>query len=158
MTTPFYSTPERCAAFIAEARSWLGTPFSENAAVKGKLGGVDCVHYAAEVNWTCGAIARVDIPIMPIEWVRSWHHHHAESRLLAFFSQDVIRSRLRRVSPDDKPMVGDVAVMRYGKTEHHVGLWCGHEILHVTTQAGVISASTHNPEITGKIRCYYRFY
>lgn len=156
MSLPYYRLPERQAVFAAEARSWLGTPFVENAAVKGRLGGVDCVRLAAEVHFTCGALDRFSIPKMPVEWVRSWHEHHAESRLLSFFGQPAIRSRLRKIDSSEPPMVGDVAVILLGLTEHHVALWCGPVAIHVARAAGVLTVSTSSPEFRKTIRSFYR--
>lgn len=158
MSTPFYQSNERQAAFVLEAMSWVGTPFFENASVKGRFGGVDCVHLAAEVHFHCRALDRISIPKMPVQWVRNWHEHHAESQLLQFFGQPEVRSRLRRIEDGAPPMIGDVAVIRFGKTEHHVALWCGSIAVHVTTAAGVVTVSTSDPEFTGRIRSFYRVF
>ncbi len=155
--TRFYHSIERQACFIKESFSWLGTPFSPNSQVKGTQGGVDCVHLASAVHVACGAIEAVEIPVLPIAWVKSWHDHHANSLLLDFFSLPAIKQRLLKIGRDETPEIGDVAVVRYGNTEHHVGLWCGGRMVHATTTAGVIWTSTDDPNLRKAIRSFYRF-
>ncbi len=153
---PFYNTLERRAALVIEAHSWLGTPFSENAAVKGRDGGVSCARYLAACHVAAGAIAAVTLPVLPVEQVRHWHEHHSESMILDWLALPEVRGRVRRVDDGEAPMVGDLVVMRVQLTEHHVGLWCGHEILHVAISAGVVSHSTRDPELMRLVRCFYR--
>jgi hypothetical protein len=153
---PYFSTTARQAAFLEAAWSWLGTPFSENCAIRGRQGGVDCVRLAAEVLAAAGALSRLELPVLPVEWVRSWHAHHAESRLLEFFAQPVIRERLRRVHASDEPIIGDIAVLKFRQTENHVALWCGDHAVHTSIHAGVIRTSTANPSFSRAIRAFYR--
>lgn len=155
---PFYDSVTRQAHFVREAFSWVNTPFSENSAIKGRLGGVDCVHLAAEVHTACGALPSIALPVLPVQWVRSWHEHHTESQLLAFFKQPEIKSRLRKVRKGSKPAIGDVVVMQFKKTEHHVGLWCGESVVQATTTAGVVVTSRHHPDLKDSIRSLYRFF
>lgn len=156
--TPYYSTPERRAALIEEARSWLGTPFRENCAVKGKQGGVDCTRFVHAVHTACGACENVVLEVLPVEWVRSWHTHHTQSRILDFFGQPEVRTRLRRLDEDESRIAGDMAILKIDQTEHHVALCCGHEFLHVMISAGVVSHSIHDKELMGYVRSYYRIY
>lgn len=156
--TPYFDTIARQTAFLSEAWSWLGTPFSENCAVKGPRGGVDCVHLAASVLFETGALSRIDLPTLPVEWVRSWHAHHAESRILEFFAQPVIRERLQRVHAADEPIIGDIAVLRFRQTENHVALWCGDHAVHASIHAGVIRTQAANPDFSRSIRCFYRIH
>lgn len=154
--TPYFDSTAKQAAFLAEAWSWLGTPFSENCDVKGAQGGVDCVNLAAKVLFAVGAMSRVEVPVLPVEWVRSWHTHHAESRLLAFFALPAIRERLRRIPAADEPIIGDLAVMRFKQSENHVALWCGDHVVHTSIHAGVIRTSTASPTLTSSLRSFYR--
>ncbi|MGH7053678.1 MAG: hypothetical protein ACREFA_07660, partial [Stellaceae bacterium] len=45
---------------VAEAESWIGTPFHHEAAVRGA--GVDCLNLLAEVYCAAGFIPRIAIP------------------------------------------------------------------------------------------------
>lgn len=156
MSTPFFNTIGRQAAFLDEAWSWIGTPFSENCEVKGAKGGVDCVHLAAGVFFAVGALRRFELPVLPVEFVRSAHVHSAESRLLEFFALPAIREHLKRIPAADEPKIGDVAVLKFKQSENHVALWCGDHAIHASTHAGVIRTSTSNPDFLSSIRSFYR--
>jgi len=156
MSAPFYSTSERQASFLAEARSWLGTPFAENVAVKGSHGGVSCVHYIVAVQVACGAWPTLTLPAQPVEVVRAWHEHHSVSKILDFMARPEIRARLRKVDEDDRPLIGDIAVMQIDHSTHHLALYGGHELFHVTTRTGVISTSSRRGDAAAKIRSFYR--
>lgn len=155
---PFYKTDARRAAVIAEARSWLGTPFSENCAVKGLQGGVSCDRYQLAVHAAAGACPLLELPVLPVEQVRRWHEHNADSRILGWLGSPKFRGRARRVDEGAAPMIGDIVVLRIKETEHHLGLWAGAEIFHVAIPAGVLSHSARDPELLKLIRCYYRIY
>lgn len=154
--TPFYFTPERQRALVGEARSWLGTPFSENCAIKGQQGGVDCAHYLAACHTAAGACGAIVLPKLPVEVVRHHHEHHAESLILEWLGLPEVRGRVRRVEKDEGAMIGDIVLAKVKLTEHHVGLWCGPDVLHVAIPAGVVSHSTRDPEFMRIVRCYYR--
>lgn len=51
------------AAVIAEARSWIGTPFRWRAAVKGPQGGADCASFIAAVYKNAGVFDEKDAQI-----------------------------------------------------------------------------------------------
>ena len=157
-TIPFYASLERQGQFLTEARSWLGTPFSENCAIKGKQGGISCRHYVTLVHINCDALPSVALVDYPVEVVRHYHEHHTQSLILAALAKPELSGRVRRIDDGDAPMVGDIAVLRFAQTEHHMGLWCGAEILHVSTSAGVIRHSTCHPEVQKALRCCYRIY
>lgn len=157
-TRPYYLTEDHCDALLQEAFSWVGTPFAENCAVKGPQGGVSCVHFLGACHVAAGAIAAVEIPALPVEQVRHWHEHHRESLVLQWLEQAAPSGRIRRVDDNDVPMVGDLAVMKIKETEHHVGLWCGAQILHVAIPAGVIVHRVGDRELMKLVRCYYRIY
>jgi hypothetical protein len=155
---PYYSTPERQAAFVAEARSWLGTPFRENCCTKGAGGGVDCVRFALAVHVACGACDSFEVETLPVEFVRNWHVHHTESRVFDFFHQPGVRARLRRIDEDDQPIIGDMVAVKIDQCVHHLGLFCGPEVLHVGIHGGVMAHSIHHPDLKKHIVAYYRIF
>lgn len=61
---------------LAEARSWLGTPYHHMGRVKGA--GADCLTLLAEVYERAGTIGHVDIPFYPPDW----HLHREVERYL----------------------------------------------------------------------------
>lgn len=155
---PFYLSAERQAAFVSEARSWIGTPFRENCSIKGPAGGIDCVRFALAVHVACGAVQPVDIEVLPVEFVRSWHVHQTRSRVLDFFHQPEVRKRIRRLDEDETPMIGDMVALRQENCVHHLALFCGPEVLHVSVNGGVLSHSSRNPEMKKLVAAFYRIF
>src|SRR5690606_8279196 len=131
-------------------------PFSENCAVKGPRGGVSCRHYLVACHVAAGAIEPIDLPALPVEVVRYWHQHHALSQVLEFLQRPELRGRVRRVDEAEAPMIGDIVVLRIEQTEHHLAIWGGAKLWHVTTGAGALYHTTTNPKIMELVRAYYR--
>ena len=156
MRLPYYRTAARREALLNEARSWLDTPFRENSAVKGKQGGVECRHFLHECHVVGGATERIEIPVKPVEVVRHWHEHHALSLIMDWLNDPSNSGRVVRVDEEDAPMVGDITIIETKRAAHHVGLWCGHEVLHAAIPAGIVAHSTHDPDFMSLVRCHYR--
>lgn len=155
-TQPFYRTEQRRDQFILEARSWLGTPASENVAVKGPQGGVDCVHLVHAVHRACGAIGELYIPHQSVERVRYYGEHHAKSLILDWFGRSEKSGLVRRVEEGEEVQIGDVVVIQVNVGAHHIALWCGHMVIHLLVPGEVVYHSTQDPEIKKHIRCAYR--
>jgi cell wall-associated NlpC family hydrolase len=97
---------ERRAAIVAEARSWVGTPYHHLAGVKGE--GVDCAMLLCEVLRTVGLVpADYDPRPYPVQWFL----HRSEER---FVSQ--LLERARRT---EDPQPGDIAMYRFGRCAAH---------------------------------------
>lgn len=156
MRLPYYRIFERRERLLNEARSWVGTPFRENSAVKGPQGGVECRHFVHECHVVGGGCERYHMDVMPIQVVRHWHEHHAISQILAWLNAPELRARLSRVDEAAAPMIGDITIVETQRAAHHMGLWCGHEVLHVAIPAGVVAHSTRDPDFMRLVRCHYR--
>lgn len=156
MKLPFYRTPERRELLLSEAQSWLDTPFRENGNVRGRDGGVDCANYLAAVHAATGACPVLQLEVLPIEVVTSWHDHYAVSRVLEFFKMPELRGRIVRVDDGDASMVGDIAVFKVGKTEHHLALDCRFHLYHVARPAGVVRVNWRDRSIANRISAHYR--
>jgi len=96
------------AAVVAEARSWIGTPYHNCADVKGA--GVDCGMLLVRVFVDSGLIPQFDPRPYPIDW----HLHRDDERYLGF-----IFDRCAEVM---EPQPGDVMVLRYGRCYSHGGI------------------------------------
>jgi NlpC/P60 family putative phage cell wall peptidase len=93
---------------VAEARSWIGTPYHHLAAVKGV--GVDC----AMLTWSVfNALDLFEVPD-PRPYPHEWHLHRSEERFLLSFE-----TWAHRV---EAPRPGDIALFRYGRTVSHSGI------------------------------------
>ena len=96
------------AAVIAEARSWLGTPYHNCADIKGV--GVDCGMLLVRVFVDTGLAASFD----PRPYPADWHLHRSEEKYLGFVFD--------RGSEVATPQPGDVMVMRIGRCYSHGGI------------------------------------
>jgi cell wall-associated NlpC family hydrolase len=56
------------AAVIAEAHTWLHTPFRHASRIKGRRGGVDCGQILAGVYENSGVVAHVTTPDYQMQW------------------------------------------------------------------------------------------
>lgn len=64
------------ARLVAEAESWIGTPYHTGARVKGA--GVDCLTFVAGVFENAGLVPKLAIPHYPPDW----HLHRDDERYL----------------------------------------------------------------------------
>lgn len=95
-------------AILAEARTWLGTPWHHQGRVKGH--GVDCAMLVREVYASAGFA----VPLLE-EYPPDWFLHRDEERLL----RAVEASGGVRV---ENPLPGDVALWRFGRCLSHAAI------------------------------------
>jgi NlpC/P60 family putative phage cell wall peptidase len=126
------------AAVVAEATSWIGTPFHHAARVKGA--GVDCLMLLAEVYHRAGVIA----PVVPPFYVPDWHLHRDAERYL--------EGLLDYARPIDAPPgCGDIALFRFGRTFSHgaiVTRWP--RLIHAYWTIGVVWGDATLRPLTGR--------
>jgi cell wall-associated NlpC family hydrolase len=96
------------ASVVAEARSWIGTPYHNCGDVKGA--GVDCGMLLVRVFVDTGLCP----PFDPRPYPADWHLHRGEERYLGF-----IFDRCCEVA---QPLPGDAMVLRYGRCYSHGGI------------------------------------
>ena len=93
------------AAVVAEAESWIGTPYHSNARLKGV--GVDCAMLIAEVYERAGVVAHVD----PGDYPADFGMHRAD---------EVFRGWVAKYGTSvATPQAGDVALFVYGRCYSH---------------------------------------
>lgn len=93
------------AAVIAEAKSWIGTPWHHAARVKGH--GVDCAQFLIGVYSAVGIVREFDTDYYPMDW----HLHRDEPRFLEYLLQYAKRI--------NAPEPGGIVMFRYGRQEAH---------------------------------------
>ena len=93
-------------AVIAEALTWIGTPFHHAARVKNA--GVDCLMLLAEVYERAGIAGHVEPPF----YVPDWHLHRDAERYM-----EGLLAYARPI--DGPPLPGDIALFRFGRTFSH---------------------------------------
>src|SRR5438477_6260990 len=84
-------------AVVAEAESWIGTPFHHAARIKGA--GTDCLMLLAEVYERAGITGHIDPPF----YVPDWHLHRDAERYL----EGLVRYARDIPGP---PQPGDIAL------------------------------------------------
>lgn len=93
---------------IAEARSWIKTPYVQQADVKG--GGVDCSMLLVR----CWVDSGIVYPFEPRPYPANWHMHHSTERYLDWMENVGIEV--------EHPQPGDVAIFRFGRCFSHGGI------------------------------------
>ncbi|MDE1145648.1 MAG: hypothetical protein PW843_03375 [Azospirillaceae bacterium] len=103
------------AAVVAEARTWLGTPYHQLADVKGA--GVDCSMLLVRVFVDTGVLAAFD----PRPYPPDWHLHRSDERYVAWterFGQPFTLDQRA-------PQAGDVVLARFGRCFSHGAVMAG---------------------------------
>jgi len=93
---------------VAEARTWIGTPYHHAADVKGV--GVDCAMILVRVFCDLGLVERFD----PRPYTRDWMLHRDDERYLG-----ILLAKAREVPAPD---AGDVVMFRFGRCFAHGGI------------------------------------
>jgi cell wall-associated NlpC family hydrolase len=96
------------AAIVAEAITWLGTPYHNHGRMKGV--GVDCAMLILETAIRAGAI----IPFNPGAYPAQFGLHRDEEQFIGFVT--------RYATEIDAPQPGCVALFKYGRCYSHGGI------------------------------------
>lgn len=119
------------AAVVAEARSWLRTPYHHMGRVKGA--GVDCATLLAEIYARAGLIPPLDLPFYPPDW----HLHRDAERYLGLVLEHAVEIFPHAPSCDVNP--GDIALWRFGRCFAHGAIvidWPG--VIHAYSGRGCV--------------------
>jgi cell wall-associated NlpC family hydrolase len=132
-------------AVMDEARSWSGTAYHTNAAVKGA--GADCAMMPLSVYLAVlPRLPRIPIP----QYVPQWHLHRGEELYLNY----VVALGGKRV---EHPDPGDFVLFRIGRLFAHGGIvlaWP--QIIHAVVISGVIYAdAARDSELANAERLYF---
>jgi len=132
------------AAVVAEARTWLRTPYHHKARLKGV--GVDCAYFLAEVyHAVLPRIPRLDFGHYPPDW----HLHRSEEVYLSWLDRYATLTY-------GTPQPGDVVVFRFGRCFSHgviVVEWP--EVIHAYLRIGcILGDATKEPLVGHDYRIY----
>lgn len=103
-------TPNQ-AKIVAEALTWIGTPYHHCADVKGA--GVDCAMILVRVFHAAGLIPAID----PRPYPTDWHLHRSEERYLGWIAQYG-----EQVPAGEEPQPGDIVIYKVGRCFSHAGI------------------------------------
>ncbi len=135
-----FASPGEAAArgaFIAEALSWVGTPFLDCADVKGRSGGVDCAMLLVRSAVDTGRFP----PFDPRPYAPRHMLHRSEEQFLGW-----IVDRLGAAEVD-RPRVGDIVLWQFGRCfSHGAVLVNAAEVCHAYAAAGcTLVSKLHEP-------------
>lgn len=118
------------AAFIGEARDWLGTRWMHGVGVKAV--GTDCVQYIVALGRRFGWVPQ---DYQPPVYARDWALHNHRSILL----EELARFADRVNSQERAP--GDILTFVHGKCASHAGIYLGAgRFIHAHVRHGVCEA------------------
>lgn len=105
-------------AIVQEARSWCGTPFHHEAALKGV--GVDCAQLLRAV------LVELGEQIRPTDhYPQDWHLHRSEERFMEFVLEYCFEI------PEGDLLPGDILLWRIGRCFSHGAYFIGKgEVVH----------------------------
>lgn len=123
-------TPAQRAAVVAEAMTWLKTPFHHNARIRGA--GVDCVNLLVAAYAATGVLPALELG----EYARNWHLHQDEPRFL-----EEVKKYFDPV-PVGEALPGDIVMFGYGRHASHgaiVTAWP--QVIHAWARVGRVVLS-----------------
>lgn len=133
-------TPEQRKAVVAEAQSWIRTPYHSNAAVKGC--GADCALLPLAVY---SKVLGLQAPPLP-KYVMQWHLHRDEEKYLGYVrSLGAIEISATEIQP------GDFALWRVGRVYSHGAIviaWP--KVIHAINPRGVIYGDVSRDEMLNR--------
>lgn len=101
-------TPAQRKAVVAEATTWLSTPYHSHGRIKGV--GVDCAMLLLETYSRAGII----VPFDPGHYPEQFGLHRSEEQFLGFVE--------RYATEIDAPRAGDCVLFRFGRCYSHGGI------------------------------------
>ncbi|RQO57966.1 hypothetical protein DBR47_14325 [Paucibacter sp. KBW04] len=124
---------------VAEAMSWLGTPYHHHGRVKGA--GVDCAQILLAVYADALQIA----PALDVgNYSTQWHLHRSEEVYLAWLAE-------AGAVQVEQPQPGDMAMWRFGRTFSHSGICVGEgEFVHAYVSLGVVRTRITEAPLEGR--------
>ena len=134
---------------VAEARTWVGTPYHHHARIKGV--GVDCAQILAAVFHAADLAPELDLGHYPTQW----HLHHGEELYL----QQLQAAGAHRIDAELQPQPGDVGVWRFGRTYSHGGIviegGANPLVVHAYIGRGVTVSRASEDPLAGREHCYW---
>lgn len=138
--------PEIRAQVVAEARTWLNTPYHHQGGIKGA--GVDCAFFLIRVFHAVGLIPDID----PRPYPPDWHLHRDAERYLEWVKQ------YGRAVMDPHP--GDIALYQFGRCISHGAIvldWP--TVIHSYIGQGVRLEIAGQENLTDqRLRAFYRLH
>lgn len=129
------------AAIVAEAMTWLKTPYHHRAKLKGI--GVDCAQFVLAVYANVGLIDDFDTG----EYPQDWHIHRDVERYLKIVLKFGAAVPLEAAKP------GDVILFKIGRVYSHGSIMTAPgQVIHAFQKAGMVCLGDfeRDPDLVGK--------
>jgi len=140
---------EQRAAVIAEAMTWLRTPYHHHARVKGA--GCDCAQFPAAVYEAAGLMDHVE-PVYP----HDWHMHRNEELYLSWAATvGAVEIPVEQAGP------GDFIIWKFGRTFSHGAIFVDPPmIIHATQVAQMVTLDrwTADEELSSREHKVFTFW
>ena len=134
-------------AIVDEAKTWIGTKYHHQAAVKGH--GVDCAQILIEVYHAVGLADKPDVGYYPSDWML----HRSEEIYLGW-----VEKYCRQISQEDVND-GDIVLFKFGRCFSHSGIIAGFpRIIHAQRQDDCCYAEIGQGALEGKQLRFYSFF
>lgn len=130
---------------VAEALTWLRTPWHHQARVKGV--GVDCAQFLVGVFGAVGLVSPLDLGYYPPDW----HLHQDRPRFLENLAQ--------HADPVDEPLPGDIAMFKFGRHAAHGSIVIGWPVIihaYRDERAVVLSDVAASPALSDRFAGFWR--
>ena len=140
---------EQRAKVVAEAKTWLGTPYHHRGKVKGV--GVDCAQLVLCVYACAGLVQDFDTGAYPPDW----HLHREEERYMG-----IIRTLAVEI-PRSALLPGDVILYRFGRAFSHGALVIDlPQLVHASRRDGavVMTDEDRDVELIGRHTVCFSFW
>lgn len=132
------------SAVVAEALTWINTPYHHHARVKGV--GVDCAQLLCAVYEACGLVPHIN----PGNYAHDWHLHRGEEVFIGWLEW----VGAREVRAPEQPRPGDVVLFRYGRAYSHGGIVLVGPgeltVVHAYLMRGVIRSRLNDEPLQGR--------
>lgn len=136
------------------ATAWLGTPYANNAMVKGA--GVDCSYLLVAAVVDSGLMKADRLQIE--NYSNEWHLHHSEEKYLKYVQQ--VADEVKEGSPLE---IGDFLLYQYGRCISHGAIYIGKGlVIHAFVDYGVIISKLddvmfYDKKGRSRLRAVYRY-
>lgn len=130
------------ARVVAEALTWIGTPYHHRGKLKGI--GVDCAQLPLCVYAGAGILADFDTGPYPADW----HQHRDEERYAA-----IVLTRARELASPADAGPGDLILWKFGRAFSHGTLLIDRPlVIHASRKDGgvVLADIARDSEFTGR--------
>jgi NlpC/P60 family putative phage cell wall peptidase len=141
--------PEDRAAVVAEALSWLRTPYHHAARLKGV--GVDCAQLVIGVYANAGFIEAFD----PDAYPPDWHLHRSAERYMIDVLKYAREITIEAIGP------GDLILYKFGRTYSHGAIVVDYpQVVHAVLRDGSVTLgdADRDVELIGRPTRFFSYW